>query len=87
MLTMERGATIIRGDVVTDRLSDRINEISYPLHTSAQLDPLIDSISNAHYVLLGEASHGTSKYYTWRAAISKRLIEEKGFSFIAVEDD
>jgi erythromycin esterase-like protein len=37
--------------------------------------------------LLGEASHGTHEYYTWRASISRRLIEEKGFSFIAVEGD
>ena len=26
-------------------------------------------------------------FYTWRAEISKRLISEKGFSFIAVEGD
>src|SRR5262249_13141585 len=38
-------------------------------------------------VLLGEASHGTHEYYTWRAEISKRLILELGFSFIAVEGD
>src|SRR5215204_3559485 len=37
--------------------------------------------------MLGEASHGTHEFYTWRTAISKRLIEEKGFSFIAVEGD
>jgi erythromycin esterase-like protein len=39
------------------------------------------------YVLLGEASHGTHEYYTWRMKISKKLIEKKGFSFIAVEGD
>ena len=38
-------------------------------------------------MLLGEASHGTSEYYSWRARISERLIREKGFSFIAVEGD
>jgi erythromycin esterase-like protein len=37
--------------------------------------------------MLGEASHGTHEYYTWRTAISKRLIREKGFRFIAVEGD
>jgi erythromycin esterase len=37
--------------------------------------------------LLGEASHGTSEFYTWRAELSKRLILERGFSFIAVEGD
>jgi erythromycin esterase len=57
------------------------------LETSKDLDPLMDRIGNSRYVLLGEASHGTHEFYTWRAAISKRLIEEKGFSFIAVEGD
>lgn len=37
--------------------------------------------------MLGEASHGTHEYYTWRKAISQRLIEEKNFQFIAVEGD
>ena len=51
------------------------------------IDALLEKIGDAKYVLLGEASHGTHEYYTWRATISKRLIEEKGFSFIAVEGD
>jgi erythromycin esterase-like protein len=34
-------------------------------------------------VLLGEATHGTSDFYTWRARITRRLVEEKGFSFVA----
>ncbi|MCH8569084.1 MAG: erythromycin esterase family protein [Balneolales bacterium] len=38
-------------------------------------------------VLLGEASHGTSEFYTIRAALSKELIREHGFSFIVVEGD
>jgi erythromycin esterase len=42
---------------------------------------------NVKYVLLGEASHGTSEFYTWRREITKRLIREKEFSFIAVEGD
>jgi erythromycin esterase len=60
---------------------------SHPLATSQDLDPIIESVGDARYVLLGEASHGTHEYYTWRTAISRRLIEEKGFSFIAVEGD
>lgn len=51
------------------------------------LDALLERIGDARYVLLGEASHGTSEFYTWRAEITKRLITEKGFSFIAVEGD
>lgn len=59
----------------------------YPLKDNVHLDPLIESIGDAQFVLLGEASHGTHEYYTWRAQISKRLIEEKGFKVIAVEGD
>ncbi len=62
-------------------------EKSFSLRNDQDLDPLMDRIGDAHYVLLGEASHGTHEYYTWRARISKRLIQEKGFSFIAVEGD
>jgi hypothetical protein len=38
-------------------------------------------------VLLGEASHGTHEFYRERAEITKRLIEEKGFTAVAVEAD
>ena len=47
----------------------------------------MNDIGEMPVVMLGEASHGTHEYYTWRTAISKRLIGEKGFSFIAVEGD
>jgi erythromycin esterase len=59
----------------------------HPLQTAADLDPLLAAIGDARVVLLGEASHGTHEYYTWRTALSKRLVQEKGFHFIAVEGD
>jgi erythromycin esterase-like protein len=59
----------------------------HPLHGWEDLDPLMERIGDAHYVLLGEASHGTADFYDWRRTISQRLIREKGFSFIAVEGD
>ncbi|KGE18076.1 erythromycin esterase family protein [Paenibacillus wynnii] len=48
---------------------------------------LVEEAGKSKYVLLGEASHGTSEFYTVRADLSKRLISEKGFRFIAVEGD
>jgi erythromycin esterase len=39
------------------------------------------------YVLLGEASHGTSDFYKWRMEITKHLISNGEFSFTAVEGD
>jgi len=64
-----------------------IRSLSRPLNSPDDLDPLLDRIGEARYVLLGEASHGTHEYYAWRDTLSRRLIEEKGFSFIAVEGD
>ncbi|HKC37842.1 MAG TPA: erythromycin esterase family protein, partial [Chitinophagaceae bacterium] len=59
----------------------------HQLNTSKDLDTLLSDIGDRSVVMLGEASHGTHEFYTWRTAISKRLIEEKGFNFIAVEGD
>jgi erythromycin esterase-like protein len=64
-----------------------IQEAALPLQTPKDLYPLIERIGDARIVLLGEASHGTSEYYRWRTVISQWLIQEKGFSFIAVEGD
>ena len=71
----------------TEELVQDIARMALPLERPADLDPLLERIGDARYVLLGEASHGTSEYYRWRAQISRRLIREKGFSFIAVEGD
>lgn len=64
-----------------------IRQWAYPLRSKADLKPLFNRIGDARIVLLGEASHGTHEYYTWRTHISKKLIEEKGFNCIAVEGD
>lgn len=60
---------------------------SYPLQSAADLDILLQEIGNARVVMLGEASHGTHEYYEWRAALSKRLIQEKGFTIKTVEGE
>jgi erythromycin esterase-like protein len=53
----------------------------------ADLDPLLDVIGDRSLVLLGEASHGTHDFYAMRARITRRLIEERGFTAVAVEAD
>src|SRR5919204_3788628 len=50
-------------------------------------DPLLSWIGDARLVLLGEASHGTAEFYAERAAITRRLILERGFTAVAVEAD
>src|SRR3954470_20936136 len=64
-----------------------INIPSHALQQESDLDSLLGQIGNARIVLLGEASHGTAEFYDWRSAISKRLIQEKGFDMIAVEGE
>ncbi len=67
--------------------SQQLASVQHKLESSEDLDTLIQHIGDARIVMLGEASHGTHEYYTWRMEISRRLIKEKGFNFIAVEGD
>jgi erythromycin esterase-like protein len=65
-----------------------IRENSHPLTGSDQdYTPLLDLIGNSRFVLIGEASHGTHEFYRTRAYITKRLIQEKGFTSVAAEAD
>ena len=49
--------------------------------------PILDAIGDAQFVCLGECTHGTKEFYKHRAAITKLLIEQKGFSVMLVEGD
>ncbi|MBF9131375.1 erythromycin esterase family protein [Plantactinospora sp. S1510] len=50
-------------------------------------DPLLEQARSARVVMLGEASHGTHDYYRLREQLTRRLITECGYSFVAVEGD
>lgn len=72
-------------------MSDETTEVlvkayAHPL-TGAKVDydALLARVGEAHFVLLGEASHGTHEFYRARAQITQRLIEEKGFTAVAIE--
>jgi erythromycin esterase len=69
------------------RYGDEVATIARPLRDPGDLGILLDRAAGARVVLIGEASHGTHEYYAWRAALTRRLIEERGFSFVAVEGD
>ncbi len=64
-----------------------IDRLRRPLRGTADLDPLVDRLSGTRLACLGEASHGTEDFYRWRARLSRRLIEEHGFTWIGVEGD
>ena len=72
---------------VQPELIDNLSRQALPLKSDKDLNPLIEQIHRAKYVLMGESTHGTSEFYQWRANLTRQLILEKGFSFIAVEGD
>jgi protein-L-isoaspartate(D-aspartate) O-methyltransferase len=75
--------------VPTERLAGKIAAACEPFETleTARLDRLLARIGEARIVLLGEASHGTSEFYRMRDRISRELIVNKGFRFVAIEGD
>ena len=74
--------------IAEERNIEDLREVAHPL-TGARTDydPLLKLIGDAKFVLLGEATHGTHEFYKARAEITKRLIQEKGFTVIAWEAD
>lgn len=54
------------------------------LETSLQ--PLIELIGEKKIVAIGEDTHGTSDYYKLRETITKKLIMEKGFNVVVLEN-
>jgi erythromycin esterase-like protein len=69
-------------------LADVIRAAAHPLTGHREdYDPLMELVGDSRVVLLGEASHGTHEFYHERARITRRLIEEKGFTLVAVEAD
>ena len=73
-----------------DSLRSAIRDVAVPWHqsgSSAGYERLLEIVGGAEVVLLGEASHGTHEFYAERAAITRRLIEERGFQAVAVEAD
>ncbi|MBL7261763.1 erythromycin esterase family protein [Paractinoplanes lichenicola] len=69
------------------RYGDEVAAVARPLVDEGDFDVLLDRIGDARVVMIGEASHGTHEFYTWRSALTRRLIAERDFSFVAVEGD
>ena len=71
---------------MTKKLMKAIVDHSMPLNDES-LNKMIHAIGDAQIIMIGEASHGTSEFYTVRAELSKKLIEQKGFQLVAIEGD
>ncbi len=69
-------------------LLDGVRQAALPYHGGAEeLDPLLEAVGDARFVLLGEATHGTHEFYRTRALLTQRLLAERGFDAVAVEAD
>ena len=74
--------------ITNPTLREALSDILRPLAGAAEdYDRIVDLVGDSRFVLLGEASHGTHEFYRERAEITKRLVQEKGFTAIAVEAD
>ena len=70
------------------RLIEAVRQPAQPLTGAASdYDGLLELVGDARLVLLGEASHGTHEFYKARCEITKRLIQDKGFTAVAAEAD
>lgn len=68
-------------------LKESIQQHAISFEDELPIQEILDAVGDAQIVLLGESTHGTSEYYSARAQLTKKLIEEKGFTVIAVEAD
>jgi protein-L-isoaspartate(D-aspartate) O-methyltransferase len=81
----ERRVVELRGKPVVQAVSNAAEP--FEDIKSADLSALLDRIGEARVILLGEASHGTSEFYRMREKISRELIIQKDFNFVAIEGD
>ena len=76
----------------SNKLESALSKSSRKLDFSSEktlrnsLDPLIEKIGNKKIVAIGESTHGTSEFYQLREIITKRLVKEKGFSLVVLEN-
>jgi erythromycin esterase-like protein len=69
-------------------LAEMVDRVCVPLKGDEHdYDDLLNAIGDRQVVLLGEATHGTHEFYRERARITRRLIEERNFTAVAVEAD
>lgn len=72
---------------VKESILVEIEDNSIPFAKVEDLDAWINEISHHKIIMLGESSHGSKEFYKIRREISKKLIQNYGYKFIAVEGD
>lgn len=62
-------------------------EAAEPFDTNEDLARMVERFADRKVVCLGESTHGTSEFYSARAAITEKLVRDHGFNIVAVEAD
>ncbi len=85
-----QGVSDIRRRVAAEEAASHVRQACEPLPPLDQPEAfgaVFGRFADARVVLLGEATHGTSEFYRARAAITRHLIAQHGFTIVAVEAD
>ncbi|KAM0346905.1 hypothetical protein ACHAPU_005245 [Fusarium lateritium] len=72
---------------IVDQLKARVTPFASVSQDFDTISKYFDSFGDCKVLLIGNASHGTSEFYSVRAEITKYMIEHHGFSIVAVEAD
>ncbi len=87
LLSFLLATTIINAQVVKQITKDKTDlDFTNEISLSNSLNHLIKKVKNKKIVAIGEDTHGTSEYYKLRLEITKKLIIEKGFNTIILEN-
>jgi hypothetical protein len=60
-------------------IKQNLHHLKVPRGVASQYDPLLNAIGDAKVVLLGAQTHGTHEFYGHRDAITRLLVEHKGY--------
>ena len=76
------------GGATAPRTVALVRAAAQPLRGGARdYDALVRRVGARRFVLLGEQTHGSHELYAERARITRRLIEDRGFTGVALEAD
>src|SRR5690349_19569003 len=64
-----------------------VKAAAWALVAGKTYDRIISWIGDVPIVFLGEATHGTHDFYAARAALTRRLIDERNFAAVVIEGD
>ncbi|MFK5982526.1 MAG: erythromycin esterase family protein, partial [Flavobacteriaceae bacterium] len=87
LLSLFIATTFLNAQVVKQITKDKTDlDFTNEFALSNSLNHLVKKLKNKKIVAIGEDTHGTSEYYKLRFEITKKLIIEKGFNTIILEN-